>query len=68
MANSKIETKIKYYDEIEIVFNRERIIGSPYMRIDYHEDGSSSYYYGIEFNAKEWDKMGLVQAWKTKEE
>ena len=63
MRNSRIETKIKYFKEIEIVFDRERIQGSPYIRIDYHKDGSSSYYYGIEMDEDQFRLFGIDQ-WK----
>lgn len=57
MANLQIGTKIKYEKEVIMQVDGTAWTGSPFVRRDYHEDGSVSFYYGIEIDEEQFKEL-----------
>jgi hypothetical protein len=62
--SENIETWIKYGKTrfMQLDGISETIIANPFIRKDYHEDGSVSTYYGLEMTRKNFKR--LKKAWK----
>lgn len=56
---SQIETKIKYFHTLfmQIDDTDDVIICNPFIRRDFHEDGSVSKYYGVEMTRKNFKRL-----------
>lgn len=65
MANFKIETRVKYYKEVDVVIGNVAAVGNPYIRKDFHEDGSVSTYCGIELDQQQFRNL-KSKKWGTK--
>ena len=50
-----IDSRIKYYKEVAVKVKGVTWYGVPFLRIDYHEDGSESVWCGIEIEEEQFE-------------